>query len=202
MSLRHDYYIIESLNDKDIKDGKIFYDSLKSIEGFDPIYKKVESFNEFKKAMKEFADSNLQYLFVSAHGDEENIHLVSGDVNAYDLLEMNIRLNKRRVFLSTCKGGSFLFGKYFIKKGAYSVIGAPDNLAQIVAVGMWSTMIVLFERFNNGIINFSELDKTLKLMNKVYEIDLKYYSFVRNKQQMKEYDYSLKSGRTRRDISI
>ena len=106
------------------------------------------------------------------------------------------------MFLSTCKGGSFLFGKYFIKKGAYSVIGAPDNLAQIVAVGMWSTMIVLFERFNNGIINFSELDKTLKLMNKVYEIDLKYYSFVRNKQQMKEYDYSLKSGRTRRDISI
>lgn len=202
MTLKHDYYIIESLTDKDIKDGKIFYDSLKSIKGFNPIYRPVKNFTAFKKAMKEFADSDMKYLFVSAHGDEENINLISGNVNAYDLLDMNIRLDKKRVFLSTCKGGSFLFGKYFIKKGAYSVIGAPDNLDQIVAVGMWSTMIVLFERFNNGILNFLELDKALKLMIKVYEIDLTYYSFIRDQPKMKEYIYSLKSGRKRNEYII
>lgn len=201
MNLKHDYYIIESLTDKDIKDGKIFYDSLRSL-GFNPIYKSVKSFSSFKQTMTEFANSDFKYLFVSAHGDEENIKLVSGEVNAYDLLEMNISLVRKRVFLSTCKGGSFLFGKYFIKKGAYSVIGALDNLDQIVAVGMWSTMIVLFERFNNGVLNFSELDRALKLMNKVYEIDLTYYSFLRNKPKMKEYTYSLKTGRKKIEYSI
>ena len=202
MRTRHDYYIIESLTSQDIKDGKIFNDSLSSIKGYNPIYKPVKSFNDFKNALTEFAHSDYKYLFVSAHGDEENIILTSGKVNAYDLIDIDINLDKRRVFLSTCKGGSFLFGKYFIKKGAYSVIGAPDNLDQIVAVGMWTTMIVLFKRFNNGQLNFQELDKTLKLMNKVYEIDLAYYSFIRNKLKMKEYIYSIKNGRTQNDFTI
>lgn len=67
---------------------------------------------------------------------------------------------------------------------------------------MWSTMIVLFEKFNNRIIKFRELDSALKLMNKVYEIELTYYSFLKGKKKMKEYTYSSNVGRKRIDYSI
>lgn len=202
MELLQDYYIIESLSDKDIKDGKIFFDSLKSLGRFNPIYKMADNLKEFEVALAEFSTSNYKYLFVSAHGDAENILLVNESVNAYDLLEMDIDLNQRRVFMSTCKGGSFLLAKYFIKKKAYSVIGSPDNLDQIVAVGMWPTMALVFERLNQNQLNFSELDKTLKLLAKVYEINLAYYSFIRNQQKMKEYIYALGNGRERKDYDI
>jgi len=200
--MKNDYYIIESLGSNDIKDGKIFYDCLKSVKKFNPLYKSIDTLDNFKDTLTEFANSDYKYLFLSAHGDEENIILTSEKVNAYDLIDIKIDLSKKRIFLSTCKGGSYLFGKYFIKKGAYSVIGAPDNLDQVVAVGMWSTMIILFEKYNTELLNFSKLDRALKFMNEIYEIDLAYYSFIKNKSKMKEYIYNLNNGRTRKDYEI
>lgn len=202
MEFIHDYYIVESLDDKDINNGKILYDSLKSINKFNPVYIKIYNLNEFKSVMVKFCKSGYKYLFLSAHGDEENFFLTNGQVNAYDLLDIEINLDKRRIFLSTCEGGSFLFGKYFIKKGAYSVIGTPDKLNQIVAAGMWPTMLVIFEKLNNGVINFSELDKTLKLLANVYELNLVYYSFIRNKKSMKEYNYQYNNKRIKKEYPI
>lgn len=191
MKLLHDYYIIESLPSKDIKDGEIFLKCLKSLGGrFNPIYRRVNNIKEFENALAEFSSLNYRHLFISAHGDEENIVLVEENINAYDLFEMNIDLSQRRIFMSTCKGGSFLLAKYFIKKKAYSVIGSPDNLNQIVAVGMWPTMVLIFERQNQNRLDFNELNKTLKLLTKVYEINLAFYSFIRNQSKMKEYIYT------------
>lgn len=202
MDLQHDYFIIESLTDKDINDGKIFYDALKSLRKYTPIHKKVKTQKDFKKALIEFSNSNFKYLFVSAHGDEENIQLIKGCFNAYDLTDIKIDLTKRRIFMSTCKGGSFLLAKYFIKKGAYSVIGSPDDLDQIVATGMWPTMALVFERLNQGELDFKELNTTLKLLTKVYQINLAYYSFIRNKPKMKEYMYSCNNTLQRKDYPI
>lgn len=202
MSLKHDYFIIESLTPKDINDGQIFYDALKSIDGYSPTLRKVKTKQEFEKALIEFSKSDFKYLFISSHGDEENIELIKNSFNAYDLEDISIDLNKRRIFMSTCKGGSFILAKYFIKKGAYSVIGTPEDLFQIVATGMWVTMAWIFERLNNGSLNFKEIDKALKLLSKVYQIKLNYYSFLREKQEIKEYSYSHTTTRQRKDYPL
>ncbi len=105
--------------------------------------------------------------------------------------------------MSTCKGGSFLLAKYVIQKGAYSVIGSPDDLPQIVATGMWPTMALVFDRLNENRLDFKELNETLKLMAKVYHINLAYYSFIRNdSHRMKEYIYSFNKKRQRINYSI
>ncbi len=202
MNLRPDYFVIESLTEEDINDGKIFYDAIKSLNKYNPIHRRVSTRIEFEEALLEFAKSDIRYLFISAHGDEENIELIEDNFNAYDLADLEINLTKRRVFMSTCRGGSFLLAKYFIKKGAYSIIGSPDNLDQIVATGMWPTMAMVFERLTEDSLNFRELDKTIKLLAKVYEIRLAYYSFIRNKQEMKEYMYSGNLTRVRTNYPI
>lgn len=202
MGFKHDYFIIESLTNNDINDGKIFYDALRSIKKYNPIHKKVKTRKGFEKALIEFSKSDFKYLFISAHGNEENIELIADSFNAYDLADLEIDLSNRRIFMSTCRGVSFLLAKYFIKKGAYSVIGSPDDLAQIVATGMWTTMALVFERLNDGQLNFSELDSTLKLMTKIYQINLAYYSFIRNKSKMKGYTYSHNIARQRVDFPI
>jgi|GEM_PF-2740755 len=202
MDLKDDYFIIESLTKEDINDGKIFYDALSSINKYEPIHKQVKTRKGFEKALVEFSNSDYKYLFISAHGDEENIQLVNENFNAYDLEGLEIDLTNRRIFMSTCRGGSFLLAKYFIKKGAYSVIGSPDNLAQIVATGMWTTMALVFERLNEGALNFKQLDTTLKLMTKIYRINLAYYSFIRDKPKMKAYKYAHNVARQRKEYPI
>jgi hypothetical protein len=202
MNYTHDYFIIESLKKKDINDGKIFNDALISTNDYNPIYRKDKTRKGFEKALIEYSKSEYKYLFISAHGDEENVTLISYSFNAYDLEDLEIDLKNRRVFMSTCKGGSFLLAKYFIKKGALSVIGTPDNLTQIVATGIWVTMALVFERLSKGVLNFVELDKTLKIMTKVYEIKLSYFSFIRNKKNMKGYLYSADNKRQRIDYPL
>lgn len=59
MDLIDDYYIIESLEDSDIKDGKVFFDSLSTISGFNPKYRKVSNFNELKIALTGFDNQIL-----------------------------------------------------------------------------------------------------------------------------------------------
>jgi hypothetical protein len=202
MGLKNDYFIIESLTKQDINDGKIFYDALSSIRKYSPIHKRVKTRKGFEKAITEFSKSDYRYLFISAHGDEENIELIDDSFNAYDLADLEIDLTNRRIFMSTCRGGSFMLAKYFIKKGAYSVVGSPDDLSQIVATGMWTTMALVFERLNESSLNFKELNTTLKLMSKIYQINLAYYSFIRNEQKMKGYTYAYKVARQRNDYLI
>lgn len=188
--MTNEYFIIESLPTDDIHDGEIFYKALKSTGIYEPIYKVVATSAEFETALKLFETSDCKFLFISAHGDEENITLIDGDYNAYDLADLNLHLPGRRVFLSSCRGGSFLFAKYFIQKGVYSVIGSPDDLTQIVATAIWTTMAILFERLNTGVIEYEELNTTMKVLSDVYGIDLAYFSFIRNKPKMKRYLYS------------
>lgn len=195
-----DYYIIESLGENDVKDGDIFFQSLRTIEGFEPKYFSVNDFAELESALCDFSSSSYKHLFISAHGDQENLFLTNEVVNTYDLFD--IQLNKRRIFMSSFRGGSFLFAKYFISKGAYSVIGTPEGLDQIVADGMWPTMAVIFERLSNSSIKFRELDKFLKLVVKLYQIPMHYYSFVRGKSDMKEYVYEFNKRRERIDYKI
>lgn len=202
MVLRHDYFIIESLNEEDINDGKIFHEALLSLGTYNPIYIKVYDKKEFENALLKFSKSDYKYLFISAHGDDENIYLEYDSFNAYDLDDMKINFNRKRIFMSTCRGGSFLLAKYFITKKAYSVIGSPDDLNQIVAVGMWPTMILIFERLNKNQLNFYELNKTIKQIVKIYEINLSYHSFIRNKNEMKEYLYNFKKSRTRNNYPL
>ncbi len=199
--MKNEYFIIESLMDGDITDGRIFYDALK--KKHDPVYTKVKNPKQFRQALKDFCDSDYRHLFISAHGDEENIILSNGSFNAYDLEDLSIDLSNRRIFMSTCRGSSFLLAKYFIKKGAYSVTGTPDDLSQVVATGMWITMAIVFERLNKDTSNFPELNRTLKLLAKVYRIPLAYYSFIRNRPaKMKGYLYHHNSLRQRSDYPI
>lgn len=202
MTLNSDFYIIESLSSNDIKDGKILFDALSSVKKYNPIYKEVNTKKEFQHELEIFSNSCYKYLFISSHGDEENIILNKGKINAYDIQEMNIKIKERRIFMSTCKGGSFLLAKYFLQKGAYSLIGTPINLPQIVATSLWTTMVIVFDRLNNKNIQFKELDKTIKLMTNIYKVPFAYYSFKRDKKEMKEYLYSNESNRKRKDYPI
>ena len=202
MSYQNDYFIIESLNEDDIKDGEIFFNSLKSLLKYKPVHIGVKNKTEFEKALVEFSKSNYKNLFISSHGDEENIILLEENFNAYDLSELYIDLSKRRIFMSTCNGGSFLLAKYFIKKNAYSVVGSPEILPQITAVGLWTTMIIIFERLHKESSDFKKINKSLLLLSKIYNINISYFSFVRNKKIMKEYLYDGNKSKKRIDHEI
>lgn len=104
--------------------------------------------------------------------------------------------------MSSCRGGSYLIAKYFIQKGAYSVIGSPDDLNQIVAVALWPTMVLIFDRLNYFEVNFRELDIALKQIVDVYRVTMHYYSFIRDEKKMKEYVYMYDKNRKRTNYKL
>lgn len=199
MKLIDDYFIIESLNSDEIKDGNIFFRALKlNEEFFYPTYRRVNNLSEFETALRDFSNSNYKFLLISSHGDFENFTLNDENVNSYDIADMNVNLKGRRIFLSTCEGGTFLNAKHFIKKGAYSVIGTSIKLKKIIAILLWPTLHLLFEKSSYKYeVNFKELDKSLKLLVKMYTIPLHYFSFIRGENNFKEYVYEVGKYRKR-----
>lgn len=203
MKLINDYFIIESLQNHEIKDGEIFYKNIELIDdSFYPIYREVNDLKQFENAIEEFSNSKYKFLLISSHGDFENFELNNENVNSYDIEGMKVDLKGRRIFLSTCEGGSYLIAKYFIKKGAYSVIGTSIKLRKIIAVAIWLTLHLLFEKSNPFQIDFKELDKALKQLVKIYDIPLHYFSFVREEDKMKEYVYETHKHRKRNNYKI
>ncbi len=198
--MKSDYFIIESIPQDDITDGIIFNDCLKSTRQFNPVYRFVKDIAEFNSAMREYVSSGYKYLFISSHGDFENINLLDGVINAEDIADMPLSFDGRRIFMSTCQGGSYLFAKSFIRKGAYSVVGCPDSLPQIIAVAMWTTMAaILLEDVG---LHYRELDGSVSLLADIYNIQLKYFSFIRNESSMKEYTYERNKERVRKVYPI
>lgn len=206
MTLKDDYFIIESLGPHDVKDGIVFADGIRSTGEYQPTHRTVNTPEEFEAALIEFSQSDYRHLFISAHGNKKQIGLNDGGrYNAADLGPLAIDLHGRRIFMSTCKGGSVDFGREFIRKGAYSVIGAPDNIDQIVATGLWVTMVCIFRRFNENRVtaDYEALNNALEQLAKVYYIELAYYSFRRkDKTSMKEYIYFPEADKKRTNYAL
>lgn len=201
----YDYFIIESLESTDLRDGKILYNNLIVMGNYRPKYFFVEKKEEFKLALKEFEKSGYRYLFISAHGDEENIYLSEEEdgFNVYDINNLEIQLEGRRIFLSTCRGGNYLLAKYFIKKQVFSVIGLSEDLGQAVAVALWPTLVIVFDNEKTEKIGFKKINSTLKKLSDVYNIKLIYFSFIRNKNdKIKKYTYKSNGIRKKEILEI
>jgi hypothetical protein len=197
--MNDDFYIIESISDDEIQDGYVFYKALNSIEGFDPRYTFVNNYSEFVDALEDFSKSDYLYLMISCHGDDKKLYLIEDSVEYDDLDDLTLSYLKRRIFMSSCKGGNLQLAKYFIPNGAYSLIGCPDDIPQIVALVLWPTMLMRFDELNDTVINFEEIDNALAELSKFYRIRLNYYSFIRDNKSLKEYKYNTLGRRVRKN---
>lgn len=188
--------IIESLNSDDDKDGKILHEIL-NVCRIKNSYSSINTKSEFIKAINEFANCGFRYLHLSFHGNTTGIALSDGAfISNSEFSEIiGNKLEKRRIFMSSCETGNFdLASKLITKNYIYSLIGSPVKIRFDKASLFFPSFYHLMNEIDTEVMKKEALKTAIKASADLFQIPITYYTFLRknslwNKNQIREYIY-------------
>lgn len=178
-------YIIESLRDEDYLDGLVLSEILE-LSKIPVTYKFVANRIEFLSTLQSFKESNLRYLHLSCHADEEGIQLSDDDCIDNDVLEICFKgiLEKRRLFLSTCKGANRDLAIRVIKNNkAISLVGTPTGFKFVKSALFWPTFYHVIGEIDKNKMTKDNITDVLKKCVDIYNVPINYYTKIINDTQ-------------------
>lgn len=175
MRTQYGIFIIESLRGGDYFDGENLHEILE-LSGIKTIYREAESSEDFVNLIDEFKISNYRYLHISCHGDMDGFEINGEDIDNRELLKIfKGKINGRRVFLSSCKGGNRNIATVVNKCQGQSLIGTPVDLHFDKAALFWPSFYHVIYNAERKKMNTSSISKTLKRCVELFEIPINYY---------------------------
>lgn len=173
---KYGVFIIESLRGGDYFDGENLSEILE-LSKISNVYRKVLSREDFITAINEFNKSNLRYLHISCHADMNGIEINGDDISNSELsVIFKNKINKKRIFLSACKGGNRNIATAVVAKcGCQSVIGTPIDLYFDKAALFWPSFYHVINCADANKMNKNSLSSTLKRCVDLFEIPINYY---------------------------
>ncbi|MEZ8718907.1 hypothetical protein BCT47_25640 [Vibrio splendidus] len=176
---KYGVFIIESLRRGDFFDGENLSEIL-GLSDIENIYREVNTISDFKNAIVDFKESNFRYLHLSCHADMDGIEVNGKEITNINLSEIfKGNVNKKRIFLSACKGGNRNLATAAISEsGAQSVIGTPIDLYFDKAALFWPAFYHVINCEDQKKMNQSSLSSTLKRCVDLFEIPINYYHSI------------------------
>jgi hypothetical protein len=178
-------YIIESLRPDDPKEGEIIQNILK-MGGRSPLYRYVQTWDEFISAINDFNESNYRYLHISSHGNQNNLSFEFGNFKFEEFGQyVNPYLRGRRVFISACEAVNEVdkkLAKTLINKGeCVSVIGFEKEVRFDVASLFWANFYFLAYEDQDHINDRIKMTRNIILKNlgtlsRLFNMIVNYYS--------------------------
>ncbi len=181
---KYGVFIIESMDLENERQGNLDGLALKKILDLCDIpndYYYIRTILELEIVIEKFKESDLGFLHVACHGNEEALCLCFEDIifEEFELL-IGKHLKYRRLFLSACKVARFELAKYFIPQyHAYSVIGPPDNIDFDKAAVFWSSFYYLMYSNDQDQMFQVDLLPTLETITKTFKLRLNYFSIIK-----------------------
>ena len=196
-------FIIESLRGGEYFDGENLSEILK-LSKIKNIYREVLDKDDFIKAINEFKKSNLRYLHLSCHSDMDGIEINGEDITNFESSAIfKNKINKKRIFLSACKGGNRNMATAIAKRGGQSVIGTPINLYFDKAALFWPSFYHIINCADNNKMNKNSLSSTLKKCVDLFEIPINYYHGINGESKyLKRYKFRHNKRTTNKRIKI
>lgn len=190
MRTQYGIFIIESLRGEDYFDGENLHEILK-LSGIRAEYREAESTKDFANSLQEFKDSNFRYLHISCHGDMQGFEINGETIDNNELLRIfRGKLNGRRVFLSSCKGGNRNIATVVSKCRGQSLIGTPIDLYFDKAALFWPSFYHVINCAENEKMNRASISSTLKRCVELFEIPINYYhTSERNQRKLRRYKF-------------
>jgi len=134
---KYGVFIVESLRGGDYFDGENLSEIL-GLSKIRNIYREIHDKDHFIKAINEFKESNLRYLHISCHSDLDGIEINGEEITNSKLsVIFRNKINKKRIFLSACKGGNRNMATAIAKCAGQSLIGTPIDLYFDKAALFW-----------------------------------------------------------------
>lgn len=194
MSNKYGVFIIESLRSNDFFDGKMLKEIL-DLSKINAKYVSADTIDELKLRIDEFEQSEFRYLHLSCHADYSGIQLFNENVTNAELENLlKGKIENKRVFLSTCKGGNRDLASRLIKNGVYSLVGTPINLDFDKAALFWASFFHVINKFDDQSMKKIDIKYVLKSCVNLFDIPINYYSFVKNHNKSKMRRYKVRPG--------
>jgi len=182
MKTKPEVFIIESLDPDDEGNGRlegIIISRMLRLHGKEPKYRYVRTKKDFKKAIKQFGQSQYRYLHISAHAGEDGMCTTNLDEINYDEMSkiLNPYLVGRRLFLSACSMVHEDMAKEIIpSSGCYSVVGPTEEIYFSDAAIVWSSIYHLMFSKDSDKMSRKVLKENLTKVCKLFEVHIGYFS--------------------------
>jgi len=182
MKTKPEVFIIESLDPDDEGNGRFegsIISQMLRLHGKEPKYRYVRTKKDFKKAIKQFGQSQYRYLHISAHADEDGMCTTNLDEINYDEMSkiLNPYLVGRRLFLSACSMVHEDMAKEIIPStGCYSVVGPTEKIYFSDAAIVWSSIYHLMFSKDSDKMSRKVLKENLTKICKLFEVNMGYFS--------------------------
>ena len=182
MKTKPEVFIIESLDPDDEGNGRFegsIISQMLRLHGKEPKYRYVRTKKDFKKAIKQFGQSQYRYLHISAHADEDGMCTTNLDEINYDEMSkiLNPYLVGRRLFLSACSMVHEDMAKEIIPStGCYSVVGPTEKIYFSDAAIVWSSIYHLMFSKDSDKMSRKVLKENLTKVCKLFEVQIAYFS--------------------------
>ncbi|WP_104733777.1 hypothetical protein [Hanstruepera ponticola] len=184
MKTKYGVFIIESLSEKDgdYFDGELLEEILE-LSNIPVIYLSIENKDDLKIAIDKFAESEFRYLHFSFHANMDGIELTKEFILNNEFNEIiGKTINRKRVFLSACKGSNRNLASKLITSGAFSLIGTPINISFVKVALFWPAFFHAINELDKHSMKRTEINTILKACSKLFNTPINFYSFIKNEK--------------------
>jgi len=133
--------------------------------GKKPLYYYIRTKAELEVLAEEFEASGYRYLHLSCHGGDTSLETTLDSVSYRDFAKVfEIRLSRRRLFVSACSAGNELFAELVRNKNdkIISIAAPADQIRFDHAVAFWSSFYVKAFSLNAKSMSSDRLVKVLE----------------------------------------
>jgi len=172
-------FIIESLEFEDEsipKEGEMIANILE-MSSLKYRYIYIRTKDELVFAINEFIKSNLRFLHLSCHGNDESIATTLHIISHSDLSELLVdKLKYRRLFLSACSTVNDSLATNLFKVSRCNSIIGPEKAVNMDEIAIfWASFYHLMFKGNPSVMRKKDIVDTLDKLVKLYNIPFVYY---------------------------
>ena len=172
-------FIIESVGFDDEQEGRLEGDILSQIlrlSGKQTEYRYIRTRQELEILLPQFSASDLRYLHISCHGNEQALFTTLDEIPLAELGELlRPHLPERRLFVSACRTvNSDLADQLMRKAGCFSIVGPATDIRFDDAAVIWAAFYHLMFRENPKVMKAAAIEAALARLIETFDVPMTY----------------------------
>jgi hypothetical protein len=187
-------FIVESVGFDDEQEGRLEGDILSQIlrlSGKQTEYRYIRTRQELEVVLNQFSASDLRYLHISCHGNEQALSTTLDDIPFIELgTLLRPHLQGRRLFVSACRAvNSELANELMRKSGCFSIVGPATDIRFDDAAVIWAAFYHLMFRENPKVMKAAAIEAALARLIGTFDVPMTYMRRTGEKPYWRQVDF-------------
>jgi hypothetical protein len=153
-------------------------------------YRYIRTRQELAAVLPQFVASDLRYLHISCHGNEQSLFTTLYEVPFADLGRLlRPHLTGRRLFVSACQAvNGDLADALMRKAGCFSIVGPAEDIGFDEAAVMWAAFYHLMFKENPRAMKAASIELALARLIQTFGVPMTYLQRTRKRPYWRQID--------------